>query len=290
MSVPDVAPPAGTYPRDRVLRWHGQRARIEVAVDQGGAPRACIVPESFGAPLGAAFVARCVESLANDGVHRVVSPAITEADARGFLQAGFETTARLHLLTHDLDPVPAARPNQPATLRGAWSQRTAVLDVDAAAFSAEWRFDEAALRGALSATPQVRLRTCGTKDQPTGYAVTGRSGRRGYLQRLAVHPSVQGQGCGRALVRDALHWCARWRVRRVVVNTHEGNDRALALYRSVGFAPSATRLVVVTYTFEPRRTPTERDLRGGLAPTGPSGTPAPPATPATPATPVETRR
>lgn len=77
-----------------------------------------------------------------------------------------------------------------------------------------------------------------------GYAITGRDARQGFLQRLAVHPSVQGRGAGRHLVADSLHWLARWRVQRVLVNTPTGNDRALALYLAMGFHRLPERLRV----------------------------------------------
>ena len=42
-----------------------------------------------------------------------------------------------------------------------------------------------------------------------GYAITGRAGEIGYLQRLAVDPGHQHEGIGTALVADGLWWAAR---------------------------------------------------------------------------------
>jgi ribosomal protein S18 acetylase RimI-like enzyme len=72
------------------------------------------------------------------------------------------------------------------------------------------------------------------RDAP-GYSLVGRAGDRGYVQRLAVDPDHQGRGLGRTLVVDGLWWLRRWRVREVLVNTQEGNDRAVVLYERLGF-------------------------------------------------------
>ena len=69
----------------------------------------------------------------------------------------------------------------------------------------------------------------------TGYAITGRAGALGYLQRLAVHPDHQHRGIGSALVTDALWWAKRRGAEAVLVNTQESNHVALALYERLGF-------------------------------------------------------
>ena len=69
----------------------------------------------------------------------------------------------------------------------------------------------------------------------SAYALSGRDAKQGFLQRLAVDPSHQRAGLGRALVLDSLQWLARWRVQRVLVNTPTDNYPALALYEQLGF-------------------------------------------------------
>jgi mycothiol synthase len=114
-----------------------------------------------------------------------------------------------------------------------------VLDIDAAAFSAFWRLDRMAFEDARTATPSCRRRVVSvggpTRRKVVGYAVTGRSGDQGYLQRLAVDPDQQGRGIGRMLLDDALHWLAHHGATTVLVNTQPDNDPALDLYRSAGF-------------------------------------------------------
>ena len=104
----------------------------------------------------------------------------------------------------------------------------------------------------MAATPVRRLRVvsgvvngAANADDVVGYALTGRAGTAGYLQRLAVRPGAQGQGVGRALVLDGLHWLRRHRVERVLVNTQLANARALNLYLGVGFVVETDRLAVL---------------------------------------------
>ena len=65
--------------------------------------------------------------------------------------------------------------------------------------------------------------------------MTGRAGRQGYLQRLAVDPDTRRRGLGRALVVDALRWVRRTGGRSCLVNTQADNQDALVLYEACGF-------------------------------------------------------
>jgi ribosomal-protein-alanine N-acetyltransferase len=131
-------------------------------------------------------------------------------------------------------------------VRGRRRDAGSVLAIDAAAFPSFWRLDQVGLDDALSATPSVRYRVAVDGDgAPVGYAVTGRAGPRGYLQRLAVHPAAQGRGIGGALVIDALRWLRRWSAREALVNTQEDNGTALALYERLGFEREPEGLAVL---------------------------------------------
>ena len=68
-----------------------------------------------------------------------------------------------------------------------------------------------------------------------GYAIAGRGGDTGYLQRLAVHPAARGRGLGTALVVDALVWLRRRGASQGLVNTQRTNEGARALYLACGF-------------------------------------------------------
>jgi ribosomal protein S18 acetylase RimI-like enzyme len=127
-----------------------------------------------------------------------------------------------------------------------------VLALDQLAFDDFWQLEEPGLRDALQATPSVRFRVGesrggdGTRSSSgiaapgagtvvSAYAITGRAGRQGYLQRIAVHPDERRDGWGQALVRDALRWLRRHDAARALVNTQWTNEAAVALYESCGF-------------------------------------------------------
>jgi ribosomal protein S18 acetylase RimI-like enzyme len=225
---------AGGGGRIRVGPWHGD-ARVGYLAPVGEAP----------AP-GVTDVRAACERLALGGFAEVVTAAIGPLESQGFLLAGFEVHERLHLLERDLLDLPDS---PSAELRRARRRdRPRVLEVDAAAFSDFWRLDDAGLDEALSATPSSRFRVARhdpSVDGVGGYAICGRAGRRGFLQRLAVDPVAQGAGLGRALVLDGLTWLRRRGADRVVVNTQEANERALHLYERLGFRRQPGGLAVL---------------------------------------------
>lgn len=191
-----------------------------------------------------AFVRRAVEQLAERGFEEVVTPALSSTEQPGFLAAGFEVRERLHLLTRHLaGPLPGV-PRGAVDKAGA-HEREAVVRVDNRAFPPFWWLDDDGLEDAIRATPHSRLRVVRSGGAVTGYAITGRAGRRGYLQRLAVDPDHQRQGLGRVLVADGLRWLARWRAEEAVVNTPVGNDAAIALYEGFGFRREPVGLCVL---------------------------------------------
>ena len=164
-----------------------------------------------------------------------------QAGAR-FERLGFEAIQSLVLLEHtsisSVDRTPAD------TVRLGSDDDCEASRVDVAAFGARWCIDPTGIGDVRSATPRHRARSVRDGDRVVAYAISGRDGRNGYIQRLAVHPDHQHRGHGAALVGDSLRWMARWRVQRVLVNTHTANGPALALYHGVGFTDLGDRLHV----------------------------------------------
>ena len=129
-----------------------------------------------------------------------------------------------------------------------------LADVDQAAFGKLWRLDATALADVCTATPSYRARVVrvpvpGTnavfrRPPPVGFLLSGRSGRVGYIQRLAVDPSFHRRGIATVLLGDALTWMRRSRAEQVFVNTHVDNVAALTLYHAHGFADLSERLRV----------------------------------------------
>lgn len=198
-------------------------------------------------------VERSLAELERDGVGVALTAALAPPEQEPFLQAGFRVHERLHLLVRSLDDLPSVPHTRARLRRGRRADRPDLLAVDAAAFPGFWRLDEPALDDAIAATPSARLRVAALiPDAPAshssgvvGYAITGRAGPRGYLQRLAVDPDQQRLGIGTALVVDGLRWLRRWRARQVLVNTQVDNDSALGLYLALGFRLQRDGLAVL---------------------------------------------
>lgn len=234
-----------------VIRWGPERART--GPWRGDDRVAHITPLPDAPVPSAAFVQRCCDELARRGYVRAVTSALSPAEQPGFRAAGFEVAEQLHLLAHDLRRVPPP-PAAPVHLRRAGkADRPAVLALDDTAFPPFWQLGQTGLDDAINATPRARFRVA--RDTATnvvvGYAVTGRAGHRGFLQRLAVRPDQRHRGIAQALVLDGLRWLRRWRVDRAVVNTQLDNEAALALYERLGFRREPAGLSVLSVGLAP---------------------------------------
>lgn len=164
-----------------------------------------------------------------------------QAGAR-FERLGFEAVQSLVLLEHtSIGSVATADGD---TVRFAPEHDDDASRIDAAAFGPGWGIDRVGIGDVRAATPRHRARGVRVGNELVAYSISGRDGRNGYIQRLAVSPAHQQHGHGRALVGDSLRWMARWRVRRALVNTHVGNEAALALYHRFGFTDLSDRLHV----------------------------------------------
>lgn len=227
--------------RSEVVR-RGQE-RLRVGPWRGDHRIAFLAPIGDGLPPTTAMVRHAVEVAQARGFEQALTGALSERERAGFERAGFEPREELHLLAHDLRDIP---PGGGARTRRGWRiDRERALAVDAAAFPPFWRLDRDGLRDAIGATPVARFRIAPAGHDVVGYAVTGRAAGRGYVQRLAVHPDHTGEGIGRTLVVDGLHWLRAHRAHQAVVNTQRDNERALDLYQRLGFCVQPSGLLVL---------------------------------------------
>ena len=224
-SAPEAAPrparkpalPTGT----RLVPWRVGDGRAHLVV-------------AHAVPLRPAAVDACIERARLEGYTGVVTSALGPTEQVGFVARGFSVQDHLHLLACHVREEPAS-PGV-AVRRVRRRERDAVLAIDDAAFSPNWRLGRPGLRDALGATPFRQFRaTTPSRGAISGYAITGFDGRHGYLQRLAIDPVAQRSGLGRALVHDALGYAWRQGAARVFVNTQVDNANALALYTACGF-------------------------------------------------------
>lgn len=225
--------------RFRVGPWHADAAIAYLSLTPD-------VPRPSAAGLR-----RCLRRLSDQGYSSIITAALHPEEARSFLATGFTEHDRLRVLSHDLVDLDGPRRSVPPDWglrlrRARRADRDASLVVDARAFPGFWRLDRSGLEEALEATPRTRFRVARTCDRVVGYAVTGRAGSQGFLQRLATDPTAAGHGVGSALVLDALTWARRRHLARVLVNTQADNERALQMYLRLGFEPTTTDLVVLT--------------------------------------------
>ena len=180
------------------------------------------------------------------GFDTIRTGAVGAQTGARFEHLGFEAIQSLVLLEH-LHVTKVVAASTKSSGRTVKLPTDADLDasrVDITAFGAGWCIDRVGIGDVRSATPRHRARAIRVDHKIVAYAISGRDGKNGYVQRLAVSPIHQRHGYGEALVMDSLRWMARWRVQRALVNTHIGNDAALALYHRLGFNDLSDRLHV----------------------------------------------
>jgi len=220
-------------------------ARVRAGSWRGSDDLAYLVPLTGAATLTLSTLARIRDRLLHDGFSAVVTAAVGPSERHMLEADGFSAHELLHLLCHDLGRSLPARPGRKVGIRrGRRHERAEILEGDQATFDEFWRLDADGFKEAIDATPASRVRVVHNK-RVVAYAVSGRAGSQGYLQRLAVDPAVQGRGLGTALVADSLGWLKRRGAKTVWVNTQEANETALALYAKTGFRSAAHQLAVL---------------------------------------------
>ncbi len=118
----------------------------------------------------------------------------------------------------------------------------AVARVDASAFDLLWQNSLPSLELAY---PQAVFPTVvETGGGVVGYQISTRNPLGAHLARLAVNPSMQGKGLGRALVADLIQNTGRHGMPRLTVNTQSDNFTSLALYNRIGFKETGERFPV----------------------------------------------
>ena len=108
-----------------------------------------------------------------------------------------------------------------------------LLTIEAACFEDLWRNDSSAFRDIADTHPYFVVAELHGK--VVGYQFNTQDNEAGYLVRIAVHPSVSGQGIGARLMAEAMRFFQRARVSRIMLNTQEDNHHAHHLYEWFGF-------------------------------------------------------
>lgn len=122
----------------------------------------------------------------------------------------------------------------------------AVKVVDNQAFEPIWRLSIDDLRYAFSKSSYCTVAEM--DGEVVGYTMSSNSGVYAHLSRLAVHPRLQHQRLGFALVQDLLdHFISKFGYWGVTLNTQDSNSASLALYRKVGFQETGEHFPVFVY-------------------------------------------
>ncbi|MEJ2563200.1 MAG: GNAT family N-acetyltransferase, partial [Anaerolineales bacterium] len=108
-----------------------------------------------------------------------------------------------------------------------------VAELDERAFGGIWRYSEKTLRHAFRRASEARV--IEIENRIAAYQISTESHYGAHLARLAVDPSWQRQGFGRALVIDAIRRLMRASKWKMSVNTQLDNTRSLQLYEQLGF-------------------------------------------------------
>ena len=174
-------------------------------------------------------------ALASSGVQIVAALGLEDWFGPLCRRAGFEQTHSVMVLSRHrapLEPPLGAVPT--VQVREARrSDHDDIAATDLAAFTPPWQMSAKLMSQAI---PLADFLTVAEIDhQIVGYQLTTPSYQGAHLARLAVLPSWQGHGIGKALVRHLIDYYNRRGIRELTVNTQDTNTASLSVYHDLGF-------------------------------------------------------
>jgi ribosomal protein S18 acetylase RimI-like enzyme len=98
-----------------------------------------------------------------------------------------------------------------------------------------WNDPVADLALALSGLGSTVLAACEGDARLLGTAMVGHDGHRAWVYYLAVRPSSQGQGLGRALMEACERWAREHGMPKLQLMVRRGNEGVLAFYEALGY-------------------------------------------------------
>jgi ribosomal-protein-alanine N-acetyltransferase len=108
-----------------------------------------------------------------------------------------------------------------------------LLAIEEACFEDFWRYDALSFEDIAATHPYFVVAELNGK--VVGYQFNALEDEFGYLVRIAVHPSANGQGVGVRLMSEAITFFQQAHVLRIMLNTQDDNLRAHRLYEWFGF-------------------------------------------------------
>jgi ribosomal protein S18 acetylase RimI-like enzyme len=185
------------------------------------------------------------EEIARAGGAKVAAIAIQPWFQNLLAASGFENRQQIVLLEWRYQPTVARETAGIRIRKMAEADLPDVEKTDAASFDPLWQNPLETLRRAYA---QALYATVAESDNGIiGYQISTGGGQRAHLARLAVHPAVQGQGAGRALLKDLFVSLTYMGILRLSVNTQSDNRASLSLYQRMGFMRTGEQFPVYTF-------------------------------------------
>jgi ribosomal protein S18 acetylase RimI-like enzyme len=186
------------------------------------------------------------EAITHDGGATVAAIAMQPWFQRVLADSNFENRQQIVMLEWHSQSWQSTKMDGIRIRRMTEADIPTVTRVDNAAFEPLWHNSFDTLQRAFS---QALVATVAeSREGIIGYQLTTGHGQRAHLARLAVQPSLQGRGVGRALLSDLFAYLTRTGTTRLSVNTQSDNKVSLKLYNTMGFNRTGEEYPV--YTFE----------------------------------------
>jgi ribosomal protein S18 acetylase RimI-like enzyme len=177
----------------------------------------------------------------------IVSLALREWYEELLKRNGFDWHQDIVVFIYDDEPPPAPLIDGSFTLR---EMKTADLPgvgiIDNMAFEPIWRLSHSDLL--YSAKKSTYCTVVERDGEIVAYQMSSSSGMYAHLARLAVHPDLQRQRIGFAMVQNLLdHFIGTSSHWGVTLNTQHNNMSSIALYKKIGFRETGERFPVFIY-------------------------------------------
>jgi ribosomal protein S18 acetylase RimI-like enzyme len=185
------------------------------------------------------------QEIAQAGGAKVAAIAIQPWFQDVLADSGFEDRQQIVLLEWRYQPSARVNADGIRIRKMTEADLPGVERTDAASFDPLWHNPLDTLQRALA---QSLYATVAVSDNEIiGYQLSTGGGQRAHLARLAVHPSAQGRGAGRALLSDLFGYLTQTGISRLSVNTQSDNKVSLSLYQRMGFLRTGEQYPVYTF-------------------------------------------
>ncbi|QTH43753.1 ribosomal protein S18-alanine N-acetyltransferase [Cohnella sp. LGH] len=115
----------------------------------------------------------------------------------------------------------------------------AIVEIEQEVFAAPWTAE--AFRNELTNNMFAKYMVLEMDGDVAGYGGMWLIIDEAHVTNIALRSQYQGQGYGKALLRELMKTASYLGARRMTLEVRVSNERAQSLYRKMGFAPSGVR-------------------------------------------------